>query len=114
MPGATDPDRVAESSHGWSAAQPVVQVGPHPIRPGRGGGLFSVFASDSRTRRFLRPYRGGCVKTTHTPRVPLRSTRGNSPQPLRGQEVYSSPPPDAPISLIEQLINDALNIVAIE
>jgi len=40
-------------------------------------------------RIFLRPYRGGYACVTLIPRVPLRSTRGYSPQPLWGQDVYS-------------------------
>ncbi len=38
---------------------------------------------------FVRPCRGGIGWGQPEPRVPLRSTRGNSPQPLRGQDVHS-------------------------
>jgi hypothetical protein len=38
MTNTDDPEGVAERSHGWSEAEPVVPVGPHQIPPRRGGG----------------------------------------------------------------------------
>src|SRR5438105_9436700 len=65
------PGGAAECSHEWSEAELVVSD-VHPFfRPGRGGGL-------------LRP--SGTLRWFYRlPRVPLRSTRGYSPAPLRGE-----------------------------
>ena len=43
------PGRAEASSHGWSEAEPVVPVGPHPVPPRRGGRSHSSHKSDSNT-----------------------------------------------------------------
>ncbi len=41
------PGGAEASSHGWSAAEPVVQVGPTGSRPGRGGRSRKILESDT-------------------------------------------------------------------
>ena len=75
--------------HGWSAAQPVDTVCSQTTsRPG-GAADDALSPTDTAHRTRSRtpppPLQGGRVKQhTSNPRVPLRSTRGHAPAPLRG------------------------------
>jgi hypothetical protein len=66
---------------------------PHPLFAPEGRRRFLGRRKDACARRFLRPWRGGCVKPRTFPRVAHRpphggrcSTRGYSPPPRRGEE----------------------------
>jgi len=99
-PTRLGPGGAEASGHGWSEAEPVVRVGPHPIPPRRGGGNPKPTNPMPTPRIFLRPCRGGYAYITPIPRVPLRSTRGYIPRLLRGHRCIQSAFPSGRVAQV--------------